>query len=129
MSLSKVPLSPHLQVYRLPLVALVSISHRVCGVINGMGYALFIIFLISIASGFETYNISYIVFTSTIGKILLSLWLFSLYLHICNGVRHLFWDAGYGYEISTVYKSGLAVVIISLSLTCTIWFFIVTNNV
>ena len=66
MSLSKVPLSPHLQVYRLPLVALVSISHRACGVVNGLGYALFIIFLISIATGYETYKISYIILTSTI---------------------------------------------------------------
>ena len=47
MTISKLPLSPHLQVYRLPLVALVSISHRACGVINGLGYAIFIIFLIS----------------------------------------------------------------------------------
>ena len=92
MSLSKVPLSPHLQVYRLPLVALVSISHRACGVVNGLGYALFIIFLISIATGYETYKISYIILTSTIGKILVSLWIFSLYLHMSNGVRHLFLD-------------------------------------
>tara|TARA_S200000501_G_scaffold165307_1_gene155744 strand:+ start:6690 stop:7070 length:381 start_codon:yes stop_codon:yes gene_type:complete len=117
MSLSKVPLSPHLQVYRLPLVALVSISHRVCGVINGMGYALFIIFLISIASGFETYNISYIVFTSTVGKILLSLWLFSLYLHICNGVRHLFWDFGYGFSGNSPLISSLLVVSFTVLLT------------
>ena len=59
MSLSKLPLSPHLQVYRLPLVALVSISSRICFVANSIAYALFIIFLISIASGSEIYNISY----------------------------------------------------------------------
>jgi succinate dehydrogenase / fumarate reductase cytochrome b subunit len=98
MSLSKVPISPHLQVYRLPLVALVSISHRVCGVINGLGYALFIIFLISIASGYEIYSITILYLTSTIGKILVSLWIFSLYLHMSNGVRHLFWDFGYGFS-------------------------------
>jgi len=53
---------------------------------------------------------------------------FALNYHFCNGVRHLFWDAGYGYEISTVYKSGLAVVIISLLSTCLIWYFIMINN-
>jgi len=69
MSLSKVPLSPHLQVYRLPLVALVSISSRVCFVVNALAYTLFIMFLISIASGSGIYNISYILFTSIFGKI------------------------------------------------------------
>ena len=98
MSLNKVPLSPHLQVYRLPLVALVSISSRACFVVNGMAYALFIIFLISIASGSEIYNISYTIFTSTIGKVLSGLWIFSLYLYMSNEVRYLFWDLGYGFS-------------------------------
>ena len=122
MSLSKVPLSPHLQVYRLPLVALVSISHRLCGVINGLGYALFIIFLISIASGYETYNITYIILTSAIGKILMSLWIFSLYLHISNGVRHLFWDFGYGFELNISRATGLAVIFGSFILTLIFYF-------
>jgi|TARA_B100001059_G_scaffold54713_1_gene49220 succinate dehydrogenase / fumarate reductase cytochrome b subunit len=109
LSSSKFPISPHLQVYRLPLVALVSISHRVCGVINGAGYALFIIFLISIASGYETYNITYIILTSAIGKILMSLWIFSLYLHMSNGVRHLFWDFGYGFSGNSPLVSSVIV--------------------
>ena len=117
MSLSKLPLSPHLQVYRLPLVALLSISHRASGVINGLGYAIFIIFLISIASGYETYNISYIVLTSTIGKALLSLWLFSLYYHMSNGVRHLFWDFGYGFTGRSPIISSLIVILMSFLLT------------
>ena len=117
MSLSKVPLSPHLQVYRLPLVALVSISHRLCGVINGLGYALFIIFLISIATGYETYKISYIILTSTIGKILVSLWIFSLYLHMSNGVRHLFWDFGYGFSGNSPLISSFIVLASSIILT------------
>ena len=117
MSLSKVPLSPHLQVYRLPLVALVSISHRACGVVNGLGYALFIIFLISIATGYETYKISYIILTSTIGKILVILWIFSLYLHMSNGVRHLFWDFGYGFSGNSPLISSFIVLASSIILT------------
>ena len=117
MSLSKVPLSPHLQVYRLPLVALVSISHRACGVVNGLGYALFIIFLISIATGYETYKISYIILTSTIGKIFVSLWIFSLYLHMSNGVRHLFWDFGYGFSGNSPLISSFIVLASSIILT------------
>ena len=117
MSLSKLPLSPHLQVYRLPLVALLSISHRASGVINGLGYAIFIIFLISIASGYETYKISYLVLTSSIGKVLVSLWVFSLYLHMSNGVRHLFWDFGYGFSGSFPLISSLMVLASSLIMT------------
>ena len=109
MSLSKVPLSPHLQVYRLPLVALVSISSRVCFVVNGLAYTLFIMFLISIASGSGIYNISYIIFTSIFGKILTSLWIFSLYLYISNEVRHLFWDFGYGFNGNTPLISSFIV--------------------
>ena len=117
MSLSKLPLSPHLQVYRLPLVALLSISHRASGVINGLGYAIFIIFLISIATGYETYKISYIILTSTIGKILVSLWIFSLYLHMSNGVRHLFWDFGYGFSGNSPLISSFIVLASSIILT------------
>ena len=109
MSSSKFPISPHLQVYRLPLVALVSISHRVCGVINGAGYALFIIFLISIASGSEIYSITHTIFTSTIGKVLTSLWIFSLYLYMSNEIRHLFWDFGYGFSGKTPLISSIVV--------------------
>lgn len=109
MSLSKVPLSPHLQVYRLPLVALVSISSRICFVVNGLTYALFIIFLISIASGSEIYSITYTVFTSTIGKVLTSIWIFTLYLYMSNEIRHLFWDFGYGFSGKTPLISSIVV--------------------
>ena len=117
MSLNKAPLSPHLQVYRLPLVALVSISHRFCGVVNGLGYALFILFLISIASGHEVYNIGYIVLTSISGKVLMSLWVFSLFLHMSNGIRHLFWDFGYGFSGKSPLISSLIVLLASGLLT------------
>ena len=109
MSLSKLPLSPHLQVYRLPLVALVSISSRICFVANGFAYALFIIFLISIASGSEIYTISNTIFTSTIGKVLTSIWIFSLYLYMSNEIRHLFWDFGYGFSGNTPLISSFIV--------------------
>ena len=117
MSLNKSPISPHLQVYRLPLVAIVSISHRACGVANGIGYALFIIFLLSIASGHEIYNISHIILTSIAGKILLSLWIFSLYLHMSNGIRHLFWDFGYGFSGNSPLVSSLVVLAATILMT------------
>ena len=117
MSLNKSPLSPHLQVYRLPLVALVSISYRACGVANGIGYALFIMFLLSIASGNEIYNISHAILTSVVGKILLTLWVFSLYLHMSNGIRHLFWDLGYGFGGNSPLISSLVVLAATILMT------------
>ena len=126
MSLNKVPLSPHLQVYRLPLVALVSISSRICFVANSIAYALFIIFLISIASGSEIYNISYTIFTRTIGKILSTFWKISLYLYMSNEIRHLFWDLGFGFELKTSNITGLIVIFGSFILT--IFIFILGRN-
>jgi succinate dehydrogenase / fumarate reductase cytochrome b subunit len=117
MSLSKAPLSPHLQVYRLPLVALVSISSRVCFVVNGLAYTLFIMFLISIASSSEIYSISYVIFTSFIGKIFTSLWIFSLYLYISNEVRHLFWDFGYGFSGNAPFISSFIVLAATFVMT------------
>ena len=119
MSLSKVPLSPHLQVYRLPLVALVSISSRVCFVVNALAYTLFIMFLISIASGSGIYNISYIIFTSFFGKILASFWIFSLYLYISNEIRHLFWDFGYGFSGNAPLISSFVVLAATALMTVT----------
>lgn len=115
--MAKSPLSPHLQIYRLPLVALVSISHRICGVTNGLGYALFIIFLLSIASGSDTYNISYVIISSSIGKFLMCFWIFAMYLHISNGVRHLFWDFGFGFTGKSPLILSVIVFISSILLT------------
>ena len=117
MSGAKTPLSPHLQVYRLPLVALVSISHRMCGVINGIGYAIFIIFLLSIASGTEFYSISHIIISSIYAKILMSMWVFSFYLHLSNGIRHLAWDFGYGFSGKSPLISSLLVLSSAVLLT------------
>ncbi len=114
---SKSPLSPHLQVYRLPLVAIVSISHRMCGVINGLGYAIFVIFLLSIASGPEFYNIIQIILSSIYAKILMILWVFSFYLHLSNGIRHLAWDVGYGFGGKSPLISSILVMISTVLLT------------
>jgi succinate dehydrogenase / fumarate reductase cytochrome b subunit len=51
------------------------------------------------------------------GRLLLFLWAFALFFHLCNGIRHLFWDAGFGFELKTVYLSGWTVVIVSALLT------------
>jgi succinate dehydrogenase / fumarate reductase cytochrome b subunit len=58
---------------------------------------------------------------SWLGLALLFAWTFSLFFHLCNGIRHLFWDAGYGFDLQTIYASGWAVVAISIGLTLTAW--------
>ncbi|MAJ13575.1 MAG: succinate dehydrogenase, cytochrome b556 subunit [SAR116 cluster bacterium] len=123
------PLSPHLQVYKPQVTSVLSIFHRITGVALSFGLVLLVGWIFSLSLGESIFNYYSLFLESWLGLLVMFSFTFALNYHFCNGVRHLFWDAGYGYEISTVYKSGLAVVIISLSLTCTIWFFIVTNNV
>ena len=123
------PLSPHLQVYKPQVTSVLSIFHRITGVALSFGLVLLVGWIFSLSLGESIFNYYSLFLGSWLGLLVMFSFIFALNYHFCNGVRHLFWDAGYGYEISTVYKSGLAVVIISLSLTCTIWFFIVINNV
>ena len=123
------PLSPHLQVYKPQVTSVLSIFHRITGVALSFGLVLLVGWIFSLSLGESIFNYYSLFLESWLGLLVMFSFTFALNYHFCNGVRHSFWDAGYGYEISTVYKSGLAVVIISLSLTCTIWFFIVTNNV
>ena len=116
------PLSPHLQVYKPQLTSILSITHRVTGIALTLGAVLLSCWLGAIASGPEIYNSLMFYVTSWYGKCLLFLFLFSLYYHLCNGIRHLFWDAGMGLEISTTYISGYVTVFLSIILTVLTWF-------
>ncbi len=115
------PLSPHLQVYRLPLVALLSIGHRITGVLLSLGYVVFIAWLLAVASGGPVYEQMHGGFVSTPGTIAMIGWSAALYFHLCNGVRHLFWDAGYGFELQTADASGIATLIATVILTGGTW--------
>lgn len=88
------PLSPHLQVYKLPLTALMSISHRITGAGLAIGTILVTAFLISAATSEDAYNTVMGIATSAFGQIILFLWSAALYFHMCNGVRHMLWDTG-----------------------------------
>ncbi len=99
---SKHPTSPHLQIYRLPLTALLSISHRICGTILAIGSLLLVVVLYAAASGPETYEVYRGLLSSWFGQLLLVGYVFALYLHLSNGIRHLFWDIGKGFELDTV---------------------------
>ena len=106
MSQRKHPTSPHLQIYRLPLTALLSITHRITGVLLAFGCVLLIGILAAAADGAATYQALVPHLQSWYGQLLLIGLVFSLYLHFCNGVRHLVWDAGYGFELDTVAGRG-----------------------
>ncbi len=116
------PLSPHLQVYRPQLTSMLSILHRIAGVALSVGTIVLIYWLFAIASGPEAFAQMQACFSSWIGRLLLFGWTFALFYHLCNGIRHLFWDAGKGYELGTASKSGVAAIIVAIALTFGVWF-------
>ena len=117
------PLSPHLQIYRLPLLALLSITHRVTGVALTAGTAILVYWLVALASGPETYASAHGVLTSLFGQVILFGFSFALFFHLCNGIRHLFWDVGMGLDVEAADASGRMVILISTLLTIFTWIF------
>jgi succinate dehydrogenase cytochrome b subunit len=115
------PLSPHLQVYRWQLTSVLSILHRASGVWLSLGAILLVWWLLAAASGPAAYRIVEAFVRSPPGLLLLFSWTASLFYHLCNGVRHLAWDCGWGFELKSTYKSGWAVVAVSVALTLIAW--------
>jgi len=121
MSSENRPLSPHLQVYRPQLTSILSILNRLTGVALAIGTLLLVYWLVAAANGPESFAQAQALIGSILGRVMLLGWTFALYFHLCNGIRHLYWDAGYGFELSTVYRSGWLVVVASLGLTLGSW--------
>lgn len=121
------PLSPHLQIYRLPLTALISVIHRATGAVLGLGAMVLVLILVAAANSPETYAIIHSHLDTWYGQIFLFGLTFSLYLHFCNGIRHLIWDIGMGLELETVNKSAKLVIIVSIALTVATW--LVATNI
>ncbi|MDI1226403.1 MAG: succinate dehydrogenase, cytochrome b556 subunit [bacterium] len=115
------PLSPDIQIYRPQLTSVLSITHRLTGITLSIGAPLLVWWLITAAAGPAAYSALHGFLASWLGLVLLLGWTFSFFFHICNGIRHLFWDAGYGFELQTIYTSGWIVVAISIGLTATAW--------
>ncbi len=111
------PLSPHLQIYKPQLTSMLSIVHRGSGVFLAIGAPILVLWLWSLATGPEAYAQVQSCLSRWIGQLFLLGWTFSLYFHLCNGVRHLFWDIGRGFEMETLNRSGMFVVFVSLILT------------
>ncbi len=115
------PLSPHLQIYRPQLTSVLSITHRATGMVLSIGALALVYWLVSLASGEACYTQAYFHFASWYGQLALFGWSICFYYHLCNGIRHLFWDVGYGFELPTVYKSGWAVLTMTVFLTAVTW--------
>ena len=118
------PLSPHLQIYRLPLCALLSIFHRITGVILTVGFLVFVIWLYQLTDSDYPKEAS-VIFTGIFFKILLLGWAFAFFYHLGNGLRHLVWDAGKGFEKSQIELGGMIVIFATLILTAIYAFLVI----
>lgn len=121
MAIGNRPLSPHLEVYRPQITSILSITHRMTGVALAVGALLFTYWLTAAAYGPETFATAQAFLGSWVGLVLLAGFTFALYFHLCNGIRHLVWDAGWGFEMGQVRVSGLVVVAASVILTAATW--------
>ncbi len=115
------PLSPHLQVYRPQLTSVLSITHRMTGVALAVGTLLLVYWLVAIASGEAAYDTAQGLIGSVLGRLLLFGWSMALFYHLCNGIRHLSWDAGFLLELPALYRSGWAMLVAALALTLISW--------
>jgi succinate dehydrogenase / fumarate reductase cytochrome b subunit len=111
------PLSPHLQIYKPQLTSVLSITHRGTGVFLTVGAFFLTCWLLALADGPEQFANLQVHLNSWYGQCLVYAFVFSLYFHLCNGIRHLFWDVGLGLDIDVAYKTGYAVVAASIIFT------------
>ena len=115
------PLSPHLQIYKPQLTSILSITHRMTGACLAFGAFVLANWLISAAYGPESFQLAQSLLGSWFGKLVLFGLTFSLFFHLANGVRHLGWDFGKGFDLPKVRASGIAVVLFALALTILSW--------
>ncbi len=121
------PLSPHLQVYRLPLTALLSISHRISGIALILGAIFISIWFIAAVAGEEYYTLLMDFSQGWIGTLMIFGWSVALFYHLCNGIRHLLWDVGVGLNKCGACKGNTIVILATIILTAGIWFYTSEN--
>jgi succinate dehydrogenase / fumarate reductase, cytochrome b subunit len=117
------PISPHLQVYRLPLTGLMSISHRIAGILLSIGLLLFVYVLFAIASGEAAFAVMQSLAALWLAKLVYWGFIYALFFHLCHGVRHLIWDAGKGFDRARLNQYAGFELIASMSLTLIIFIF------
>ena len=110
------PISPHLSIYKPQITSILSISHRMSGVFQSLGLLIIVLLLFSLFLGKNSHEFFMLIINSLIGKAFLFFYVLSLCYHLFNGIRHIIWDIGFGFEIKNVYYSGIIVIIFAVTL-------------
>src|SRR4029079_9584906 len=120
------PLSPFMfpAWYRFQITSALSILHRLTGIALAVGSILLVWWLITVAAGGELFATTHAFLVSPIGLVLLFGWSIAFFYHLCNGVRHLAWDAGHGFELRHAYRSGYTVLFLTVLLTALTWLYV-----
>lgn len=128
MNAGKRPLSPHLLIYRPQLTSVLSIFHRFTGAALSVGLLLLVYWLAALAAGDAAYAAALGVLGAWPVKLVLLLGVFAFFYHLCNGIRHLWWDTGRGFEIPQVYRSGWLMVVAAGALTLIAWVLLLSGD-
>ena len=115
------PLSPHLQVYKPQITSVLSILHRLTGIGLAAGAVVLVCWLNAAAYGPDAFESAQGLLATWFGRLLLLGWTWALFYHLCNGIRHMYWDAGRGLELQQVQITGWLVVVASLGFTLISW--------
>ncbi len=128
MSITNRPMSPHLQVYRPQFTSILSIANRITGVALSAGTVVLVGQLFAAANGPSCFASFQHFVGSWLGLFILVGWSFSLFFHLCNGIRHLVWDFGIGLDLDTAYKTGNWVLLASVALTVLTWLGVIIHG-
>ena len=120
------PLSPFMfpKWYRFQITSGLSILHRLTGIALSVGSILLAWWLVAVAAGGQLFEATHACIVSPLGIVLLLLWSLAFFYHLCSGIRHLAWDAGYGFELRRAYRSGYAVLASTALLTVLAWLYV-----
>lgn len=122
------PLSPHLQVYRLPVTAMLSIGHRITGVVLSIGMIFWVVYLLAAMQGGAAFETVQSVVASLPGRVVLWVWIYALFFHLCHGVRHLVWDTVHGLDRDRLDRDSFIEIAVSLVLTLGLLVFTVLSG-
>ena len=121
MSNTERPLSPHLSIYRWPITMTLSILHRGTGLAMAIGFLVLAVWLASAAAGAAEYGEFAALMSTPVGRLLLIGWSFAFFFHLGNGIRHLVWDTGRGFEKSQANSSAWFVISVATAATVIFW--------
>lgn len=115
------PLSPHLQVYKPQMTTIMSILHRMTGAALAVGTLMVCWWLVAAASGPVAYAVAMDFVSSPLGTFMMFGWSVALFYHMCNGIRHLFWDTARLFEMKNATRAGWLVLLCTVALTFGVW--------